>query len=219
MVDEVGALWAEITDWLQRNAPVDAARIRPPASATLINEVQVAVGSTLPDDLRQWWHQADGVIHAAGAYLIPGSYAPMSCRDALDYRALQVQLEAESPIDDEALSNEECDDDEYWGFHPLYLPIGDDHCGNCLYVDLRDGPERGFVKHFDHEGGDPSGFCWRSVTEMLAELRDALIENKPGLLGKALRTLTGPEAFQACRATVTPEAELEWVPERLGPTQ
>ena len=71
---------------------------------------------------------------------------------------------------------------------------GDDHCGNCLVVDLRDGSEHGLVRFFDHEGGDPRGFFWRSVTEMLADLREALLESRPSLSGHALRTLTSAEA-------------------------
>jgi hypothetical protein len=53
---------------------------------------------------------------------------------------------------------------------------------------------------------------------MLVEIRDALIDDRPGLHGRMLRAVTGQEAFPAYRATVTPERELGWVPEKLGPS-
>lgn len=219
MADQVPALWGEIIDWLRRNAPVDAGRLRPPAADSLIAEVHATVGRPLPPDLWQWWQRADGAVHVAGVYLIPWGFAPMSCRDALEDRAGRLEIEAENAIDDEDLDDEAHGDEYfYYNFHPHYLPIGDDHCGDCLYVDLREGPEYGFIKFFDHEDSNPSGFYWRSITEMLVEVRDALIDDKPGLLGRALRTTTGPEAFQAYRATATPERELSWVPEKLGPS-
>jgi cell wall assembly regulator SMI1 len=170
----------------------------------------------LPDDLRQWWQQADGAVRVAGVYLMPWGFTPMSCRDALEDRATWLQIADEEEDPDDERDDRDDGDSEYFGFHPHYLPIGDDHCGNCLYVDLRDGPEYGFVKFFDHEDYSASGYYWRSITEMLTEIRDALIGHKPVLLGRASREAAGPDAGQVYRATVTPERELSWVPEKLS---
>jgi cell wall assembly regulator SMI1 len=208
MTDQVPALWEEIITWLRAHAPADAGRLRPPAPASLITEVQAAVGRSLPDDLRQWWQQADGAVNVAAVYLMPWGFAPMSCRATLDDRA--VRLEIDEDMDDEY---------DHFGFDPRYLPIGQDHCGNCLYVDLRDGPEYGYVKFFDHEDHSPSGFYWRGITEMLTEIRDALVHDVPCLHGKAARDVTaGRNIAQVYRATVTPARELCWVPEKPGPT-
>jgi cell wall assembly regulator SMI1 len=229
MADQVPALWGEIVTWLRRNAPADAGRLRPPASDSLISEVQAAVGCPLPEDVQQWWRQADGAVGVAGVYLMPSGFAPMSCRDALEDRAMRVQITAELALDeesdpddedwdDEDLDDEDADEPEFVGFHPYFLPIGDDHCGNCLYVDLRDGPEHGFIKFFDHEDyNSTSAFYWRSLTEMLAEIRDALISHEPGLLDEAPRRPVGPPSRQAYRATITPEGELRWVPTDSSP--
>jgi cell wall assembly regulator SMI1 len=137
--------------------------------------VQAAVGRPFPDDLRQWWQQADGAVRVSGVYLLPWGFAPMSCRDALEDRAGRLEIEAETSIDDEDLDDEDLDDEdpgEYFGFHPHYLPIGDDHCGNCLYVDLRDGPEYGLSSSLIMRTAVPPPFsgavsprCWsRFVT-------------------------------------------------------
>ncbi|BCY08978.1 SMI1/KNR4 family protein [Actinoplanes sp. L3-i22] len=229
MADQVPALWGEIITWLRRHAPADAGRLRPPASGSLIDEVQAAVGCPLPEDVRQWWQQADGAVRVAGVYLMPSGFAPMSCRDALEDRATRLQMTAELALDDENdPDDEEWDDEdpddedadelEFVGFHPHFLPIGDDHCGNCLYVDLRDGPERGYVKYFDHEDlYNPSGFLWSSVTEMLIEIRDALIDHETGVIDEAPRRPMGTRDRQAYRATVTAEGGLCWVPAESRP--
>lgn len=224
MADQVPALWGEIITWLRRNAPADAGRLRPPASDSLISEVQAAVGCPLPEDVQQWWRQADGAVPVAGVYLMPPGFAPLSCRDALKDRARWLQIMADLALDeeknpdDEDLDGEDADEPEFVGFHPRFLPIGDDHCGNFLYVDLRDGPEHGFIKFFDHENDcDPSGFYWRSLTEMLAEIRDALISHEPGLLDEAPRRPVDPHNRQAYRATVTPEGGLRWIPTESSP--
>jgi cell wall assembly regulator SMI1 len=217
--DAVAALWGEIITWLRRNAPADAGRLRPPASASMISEVQAVVGFTLPDDLRQWWRQADGAVRVAAGYLMPWGFAPMSCRAALEDRAMRLQIAADLAADEEDIDDEETDEYESFGFQPHYLPIGHDHCGNCLYVDLRDGPEHGSIKFFDHEDFNPSGFHWHSITEMLTEIRDALIDDTPALRGMALRQATGWKPPEVYRATVTAERELCWVPEELGTTR
>lgn len=202
MTEPIDALWGEITTWLGRHAPADAARIRPPATDSQIDAVAAAVGRALPQDLRQWWRQADG----AGADLIPWGLAPMSCAEALDDRAMRLEVASEVSSGLDRI--DVADDERVFDFHPLFLPIAEDHRGDCLCVDLRDGPQHGCIGLWDHEGGWDGTFYWLGVTEMVTAMRDAMIAGRPVLLGPR------DSAAADYRASVTPEGELLWVRER-----
>jgi len=82
----VAGLWSDITDWLHQHVPTDAALIHPPATETRIAQVEATLGRPIPDDLRQWWQQADGVGPRAGAYLLPWGFAEMSPERELHWR-------------------------------------------------------------------------------------------------------------------------------------
>jgi cell wall assembly regulator SMI1 len=172
MAHQVPALWGEIVTWLRSHAPADAGRLRPPATVSLISEVEAVVGRPLPEELRQWWQQADGAVGVVD--LLPWGFTPMSCREASGDRAGRRPEIAESLLEEE--------EPEYVGFHPHYLPIGHNHCADCLYVDLRDGPDYGSVRYFNHENHYGNlGVQWRGITEMLTDIRDALLGHDPGL--------------------------------------
>ncbi|MFC4068908.1 SMI1/KNR4 family protein [Actinoplanes subglobosus] len=217
MADQVPALWGEIVTWLRTHVPADAGRLRPPAPASLISEVEAAVGRPLPEELRQWWQQADGAVPIVD--LLPSGFTPISCREALANRAGRLEI-AESLLeeDDDDDDDDDWEDDEeepeFVGFHPHYLPIGDNHCGDCLYVDLRDGPDYGSVKYFNHEDYYGNSVVhWRGITEMLTDIRDALLGHDPSLSSEWPSGATG----RNYRATVSPSRELGWVPADKAP--
>lgn len=179
--------------------------IRPPAPAGRIAEVAAAIGRPVPLDLDQWWQQADGMERGARGCLIPWGFVPMSCRDTLEVRA--SWLNSSAALDDEGDDElSVADDADLYGFHPLFLPIGDDLCGNFLCIDMRNGPRNGHLGRFDHEAGwYGADFLYRGVTHMLLEIRNALIDGAPvsaGARGRVARSY---------RAVVTPSRELEWV--------
>ena len=58
---------------------------------------------------------------------------------------------------------------------PSWLPIADDIGGAYLFLDLREGPQHGCVGRMDKEEISFSRPVWSSVTEMLAEVADALV--------------------------------------------
>jgi len=69
LVDEA---WGRIVAWLPINVPTTAARVNPPVTGTSIAAAQREFGQSLPADLVQWWHRADGVQVVVGqANLLP----------------------------------------------------------------------------------------------------------------------------------------------------
>jgi cell wall assembly regulator SMI1 len=212
MAGQVASLWADIRDWLDRNAPVSATQIQPPATDALITQVEAEIGRPLPADLREWWRQADGVNNPVMAFLLPEAFAPMSCGDALESRAGWLEICEGSPFDDEP--DDETGDEQIMDFHPLFLPIGNDTCGDFLCVDLRDGPRHGCIGMWDHEGGWDRPLYWDSTTDMLTDIRDALVHGRPALVGHALRRADrhggSPGHNPVFHAKVSARMELEW---------
>jgi cell wall assembly regulator SMI1 len=205
-------LWHDIVEWLRRNTPATAAQIRPPATEPMIAGVEAEVGRPLPADLREWWQQADGVSMPEMAFLLPGGFAPLSCHQALQFRAMSLEIAAGTEIEAEPV--EVAGDDQVMNFHRLFLPIGDDTLGNSLCVDLRDGPRHGCIGEWNHEAGWDNALYWDSVTDMLTDIRAALLDGRPALADHAARRgerFAGHDVdTPTFTATVTGDAELEW---------
>jgi hypothetical protein len=131
----------------------------------------------------------------------------MSCRETLEVRADWLDSDAALGDEDDDELNV-ADDTDFYGFHPLFLPIGDDLCGDALCIDMRSGPRNGHIGQFDHESGwCGADFYYRSVTYLLFEIRNALIDGVPVAAG----AWGGAARFY--RAVVTPQHELRWVKE------
>lgn len=201
MAGQVASLWQDIAEWLRRDAPASAAHIRPPTPDALIAQVEDEVGRRLPADLREWWQQADGVSNPVMAFLIPNGFAPMSCREALQSRASWLELAAESSPEDEPIDM--AGDEHAFDFHRLFLPIGDDTLGNFLCADLRDGRQHGCIGEWNHEAGWDNALFWESVTDMLTDVRDALVDSRPALADYAFREDAASPATTSTRRSST----------------
>lgn len=85
-------------------------------------------------------------------------------------------------------------------FHPLFLPIAEDHCGQTMFVDLREGPWHGCIGVWDHESAWDSAVCWESITDMLTDVDNALLHGKPAVVAYVKRWI---QRFPVMRRALT----------------
>ncbi|WP_433377118.1 SMI1/KNR4 family protein [Actinoplanes sp. CA-142083] len=214
MVDEVEGLWRTIVDWLRSHAPATAAHIRPPASGEALSSLAAALGRTLPADLHRWWQLADGMTVGVLDPLIPSLYTPLPVAEALKNRQFSLSLDQESTDADEVAGAPS------YGFHPLFVPIAEDHCGQTMFIDLREGSQHGCIGVWDHESAWDDGVYWESLSDMLTDVRDALVHGRPALVAHAERRLQhfAGHAVDASiwRAAVDSAGRLAWTPQEVG---
>jgi hypothetical protein len=74
-------------------------------------------------------------------------------------------------------------------FHNLFLPIGYDYGHTVLCVDLRGGPLHGSIGIWDFVEAWDDAILWHSVTDMLMEVRNGLVQHHPTLMAYAARVL------------------------------
>jgi cell wall assembly regulator SMI1 len=179
LVDEA---WSRIVAWLAINAPTTAACVNPPATNMSIAAAQREFRQSLPADLVQWWHRADGVQVLMGqGSLLPPFFLPCSVEHALrDWRML---LEAYSDPSLGGAVAREAGQMRPAGssglqFLPTFVPIAFDGGGGHLILDLRSGPLHGCVTAFHAELGtqDP---LWGGIAEMLDDVADAIEYGTP----------------------------------------
>jgi cell wall assembly regulator SMI1 len=222
VTDDVATLWRNIVDWLEHNTPPELARLRLPASDTLIAEVEAAVGKPLPDDIRQWWKLTDGVSRR-GTEVIPPSFTPLPCAAALDAQQLQLSFMADEPDrgEDDGLHGAAGESTYY--FHRLFLPIADDPSGDLLCIDLRSGPREGCIIRWDHQGGWQDEFLWENVGDMLRDICNAMLHGRPALsayAGRHARYFAGYDIDSIVwRTEVSSEMELAWSYQETGSGQ
>jgi cell wall assembly regulator SMI1 len=180
MASSVTESWDRIRTWLGRHAP-DALRvINPPAGEDDLLDAEEAVGAALPEDLLTWWRLADGVSGRTGG-LLPTHFDPYPVSHALESRRiwLEVWYDEETLVpgwqeyaDAKSAAPAGTISPDIW--LPAWLPIAGSGGGQDLFVDLRSGPLRGSVAHFDKVSTAGEGPLWPSVAVMLATVADAL---------------------------------------------
>lgn len=218
MSGEIEGLWRSITEWLSRHAPATADGIRPPASDDALSAVAVALGRPVPAELRQWWQLADGMNRELLDPLIPSLYTPLPIADALEIRNFLVDLWS-------ADDGEEPDEADEAGapsyvFHPLFMPIAEDGCGQTMFVDLREGSWHGCIGVWDHESAWDSAVYWESITDMLTDVRNALFQGSPALVAHVRRWIERFHGHSGGTEVWLPEVDstghLEWTPQEIG---
>jgi cell wall assembly regulator SMI1 len=159
--------WTRVISWLHDNAPATVAKIRPPAGGDAVAAAEAAFPVSWTSDLREWYALQDGESMEVLWRCVLPHWEILS----LDGVVAEAQMWAgifDGEGDAPAMAGEMA-----FTFLPEFVPIGDDGCGNSLFVDLRPGPLHGCVTEFSAEDptGDPS---WPSVSGMLEDLADSL---------------------------------------------
>lgn len=131
----------------------------------------------LPSDLITWLGITNGVKPRGGfGNLLPVLFNPLPCDEMLRERAMLrgVYADWERPGELEPAGTPST------AWLDSFLPIADSGTDVWLFADLRDGDLHGSVGAFDCEG-DFELPKWMSITEMLADVADALALNQPAL--------------------------------------
>ncbi|WP_253770340.1 SMI1/KNR4 family protein [Goodfellowiella coeruleoviolacea] len=189
---DVAEHWGRIVQWLADHAPVTYAPLIAGSAEQDIVALQQELGFELPVDLRTWWTLCGGTRDRAFAEVLPPFYTPYSAADALDARRMWMKITRDNWG---AVEAEPEAGSMAWSWHPAFVPIAFDGCGNDLVVDLRPGELHGCVKEHDHEEGALRKPEWPSLTVMLDEVATAL----------EYRT-----TVNYCHPNVTVEGRLDW---------
>ncbi|MEI8409058.1 MULTISPECIES: SMI1/KNR4 family protein [unclassified Kribbella] len=184
MERSVAESWATITDWLAEHLPGEYERLQPPAPWSSISAVRAGMGRRLPSDLLAWLNLNNGIKPRGGfGNILPVFYTPMMCEEMLGRREMLRGICADSARPGE----QQPAGTRTFEWLDGFLPIGDAGTDVELFVDLRDGDLYGCVGQYDAPAGGFSTPRWMSITEMLADVADALILDQPALQDYARR--------------------------------
>lgn len=198
---DVQQAWDSIVGWCLDKAPATAAAIGQPCTPEAIANAESLFPRPWPDDLRAWYHLADGAERSPAGYLIPG-FVPMplagvvtstqfwaSTRELMVAQARQrathdviaQRVGANAGMADYDVERfDAASAGEPAGlFLPSFVPVAEDRAGANLFVDLRPGRLHGCVTAYFKGDADGYGPLWPSVTAMLHEVAASLADGTP----------------------------------------
>ncbi|WP_188317044.1 SMI1/KNR4 family protein [Solihabitans fulvus] len=184
--------WNRIVRWLAEHAPATGSVLRSRPDRVGLRELTEQTGLDLPADLREWWNLCDGTDRLAFAEILPPFYTPYGPAAALRSWQVKRRMWAETWIESDAGPSA---GSPAYGFHPAWLPIAFDGCGDALVVDLRPGPAHGCVLEWDRMLCKVLTFEWPSVPAMLDDVATALETHS---------------RVRHCDPTITIEGRLDW---------
>ncbi|MHC0430890.1 SMI1/KNR4 family protein [Streptomyces sp. O3] len=188
MTLSVTSAWLRIEAWLETHAPETFASLPGPAEPTAIAEAQEALGIPLPDALAESLLRHDGTDYGT---LIPSMWMLHDVRGLA--REWQQRMQIHPEID------HEWDPEQEYGpwWHPQWIPIAWNGCGDSLVIDQRDCTKRGRI-----------GIAWHDDVSHFEPV--AWMESLPALL---ISVAIGLEERDWVGGDVprVDNGELEWV--------
>ncbi|MER7282052.1 hypothetical protein ABT369_47250 [Dactylosporangium sp. NPDC000244] len=183
MVTEIERSWAMIRAWLERSLPGSLTQ----APDTSMEPSTLASPLMPMADIQAWWRCTAELVGGMDRIgLLPPGYAPLSPQDAHAQGALLSRTRNEvlrdvlpSPDAVQIWDREPAGSPQRLAWLPSWLPLGMDVMGGLLFADLRDGPLRGAVRSFSHDGGAGERIHWPSVRSMLADIAAGLSNGTP----------------------------------------
>lgn len=179
--------WKRVADWLAVHAPMTGAALRPAESLSAVDALVRETGLTPPAELLQWWSVCGGTERLAFAEVLPPFYTPIGPSDSLRSWRLKRRFWPANTDSEAGAATV--------GFHPSWLPIAFDGCGDALAVDVRPGVLSGCVVEWDRQCGEMAKPEWLCVAEMLDQVATALEQN--GRIGH-------------CEPLVSADGRLDW---------
>ncbi len=160
-----------IVAWLNKHAPESAARLRPPATSKALETLAKALGQPLPPELVAMWQVHDG--------LPIFEYAGLGATESKRRRAGLEKLRKEGTFANHEVfaQSEPLIQSVKW--HPGWIPLAEDGCGNLYCLDLAPGPAGcvGQVIKWEMAGG-PFADSSVGLAEMLERYAAALESGK-----------------------------------------
>jgi cell wall assembly regulator SMI1 len=185
----VGVLehWKRVVDWLAVHAPMTGSALRPAEDPSTVDVLIRETGLVPPPELLAWWSVCGGTERLAFAEVLPPFYTPIGPSDSLRSWLLKRKF---WPADTDSEAGAPT-----IGFHPSWLPIAFDGCGDALAVDVRPGALSGCVVEWDRQRGEMAKPEWACVEEMLDQVATALEHTSP---------------IGHCEPLVTADGRLDW---------
>ncbi|WP_415971228.1 SMI1/KNR4 family protein [Rhodococcus sp. 077-4] len=168
-------IWTAYMATLRERAPITAASIGPPRSAS---EREAAEHATTPwtEELSEFYGLHDGQhVPLSEDYVPVGSVLPDTKLLSLDEVVARHRFGLENPHSIDYLGDDwpatirgqEAGETAEM-FLPAYVPIADDETGATTFIDTRRGRRRGCVRMFSAEAADGSAPWFDSLTEYIA---------------------------------------------------
>ncbi|MFI0463960.1 SMI1/KNR4 family protein [Saccharopolyspora sp. 5N102] len=172
---DVRTAWNRIVAWCHEYAPTTAREMTDPSADAEIAAAEKAIGERFPDDLRDFFRCVGSITDISSGAVLPPAHAPLSLADSLRTRKMMIDIRGE-PGDWLAETGPIAGTGgDTWSLR--WIPIGEDNCGTTLFVDLREGAQRGCVMDFDKVEACSEPPQWPGVAAMLAEIAEALERN------------------------------------------
>lgn len=172
-VSELADAWAVVTGWIHGHAPVTyAALALDRADPDAYREVEHGLGLVLTDDLREWFGLHGVRTRSHDVEVFPGHVVTApgeAVAQALMMRGVWMEAWAGTGADHGQAG------DVAAGWHDLLVPFAEDLCGDSLVADLRAGPLRGRIHHYDKVETDMPGLpSWPSITALVRDVARGL---------------------------------------------
>jgi cell wall assembly regulator SMI1 len=166
--------WRNIIAWCRENAPVTAEALRGPASEEALAAAQAEMGQDWPVEVLAWLRVGDGADRTNDADLIPRGFIPMGVDHIMEAWRMLVEISAGLETEDDIRAFKAAVAGSYSAFIRAFIPIGDDTCGDFLFVDMRSGPKSGCIREWENGAAYPREPHWDSITSMLVSIDEGL---------------------------------------------
>lgn len=171
--------WRRLNGWCQREAPVTAAAIDPPAPVDVLKSVETFTGRTWPAELRTWFGLQNGNPDGGHSAMIFPEFQPLPlARVASVWESMTTEWgETTTAVGGIALPDQPAGTVADT-FLAAYIPIAANIRGDLLFVDTRTGQASGCVREFLGDSAD-QGTTWPSVAALLEDVVFALEHGQP----------------------------------------
>lgn len=166
--------WARIHTWLQANAPVVFASLRPGASEEAIRAAEAEMGVAFPDEVKEAYRIHDGQEFGHG--LFNGRQWRGLAEVVDSWKWLQSQIctrDDGTLVEPEMAPGEETRSD-FW--HPAWIPFASNDNGDFLCFDFDPAPAGrvGQIIYWWHDMPSPRGVAAPGFTAFLQTLANEL---------------------------------------------
>lgn len=167
--------WKRIADWHDGNARRGRFPLAPGASERQLDALERAIGSRLPEDVRESYRLHNGT----GWLLFYGEVMPVEGVEAMWRRYSEWQRENGYGLGESWRPEELTGPIKPVWWNPLRIPVTDNGGGDPVMIDLdpAEGGTHGQVIKFNHEVG-PVNVLARSWAEWLSTISDGLEAGK-----------------------------------------
>ncbi len=160
--------WQRLMDELAAAAPRTRSAVRPPTRTDGAQRLPVSLSA----ELRNWFELHDGCDPWDDGQILPFN-VPLDVTRAVDTTLMIRRIWQTAVAADAHLTQREAGEVERTWLDQ-YVAIAEDRMGGCLFVDLREGPPRGFVRWWDKVDADDADVLAPGLADLLNTITHSL---------------------------------------------